>query len=213
MKQILHIILLIGLCISCNQTTDKAETIETDKAKTIGVSDSLELAPQDDYSASAIYRSLDSDSLLTDKGEIDSLLSIFLRTGKQIKRKEYGGGDCEGAYRTFSIKDDNSILTIDKYDCGDFGFGNSQYLTKNDSVLLTREFKVEWYNRTVYTVTERIIKFDNATTILKERETSTSNLGILRFKGQQFKESKLVSNDEEYLRIKRELVDKGRVEQ
>jgi len=203
MTKILQLILIIGLFSSCVQTTDKMVNHEE--------SDMLKASPQDDYSTSTVYRALDSDSLLIDKGTIDSVVSLF-KGGQLLRKHEYGGGDCDGAYRTFKIQGDSSILTIDKYDCGDYGFGNNQYLTRNARILLVREFKVEWGNVDKYHVTERIIEFKTEGTIVKTRSRTISRLADVRFKGEGFDYGRSTTN-EELERIKKELTEIGRLEQ
>ena len=203
MTKILQLILIIGLYSTCRQTTDKVVASERP--------DTLVASPQDDYLTSTIYRALDSDSLVIDKGAFDSLVSLFKR-GHQLSKHDYGGGDCYGAYRTFKMEGDSSILTVDKYDCGDYGFGNNQYLTRNANILLVREFKVEWDNVDNYHVTERIIEFKTEGTIIKARKRTVSQLVDLRFKGEEF-EYERSTTDEELERIKKELIDKGRLEQ
>jgi len=151
---------------------------------------------------------------MIDKEIVDSFLLNFIANGQLLRRHEYGGGDCDGAYRTYNLKNSKSILTIDKYDCGDYGFGNNQYLTKKDSVTNVREFSVEWDvsdGNTLYIVTERMIKFKNGKTILKERQKSITRLADLKFGNVPFKDIEHLANDE-YVRIKKELISKGKIE-
>lgn len=205
MRTIFLLILITGL-FSCTRTK---ESLNSDVAI-----DSLESSPQDDYVASTIYRSLDSDSLLIDKKTVDEFLLNFIINGKLIRKHEYGGRDCDSAYKTYKLDNNTSILTIDKYDCGDYGFGNSQYLTSGDSITYVREFAVEWdatNDKTSYKVTERLIKFKNGRTQLKERQKSIDRLTDLRFGNLQFRDIEQLTNDE-YSRIRKELIDKGRIE-
>ena len=206
MRTILLLTLVTGL-FNCTRTTE---------TKNSGVpSDSLEFSAQDDYTASTIYRSLDSDSLLIDKETVDNFLLHFITNGQLLRRHEYGGGDCDGVYRTYNLDKNTIILTVDKYDCGDYGFGNNQYLTKNDSVILVREFTVDWDisdTKTPYRVTERMIKFTNGKTISKERQKSTDRLSDIGFSNLPFNNNEN-SQVDEYTRIRKELVDKGRIEQ
>ena len=67
-------------------------------------------------------------------------------------------------------------LTIDKYDCGDYGFGNTLFITNADSLMYVREFSVEWSpddDGNVFHVNENIFEF--STTGLVKRTRTKPN--------------------------------------
>jgi hypothetical protein len=87
-------------------------------------------------------------------------------------------------------------------------------LTNGDSITNVREFRVEWNasdSTTSYTVTERMINFENGKTILKERQKIISRLADLSLENSPFKEIDHLTTNE-YTRVKKELVEKGKIE-
>jgi len=164
------IIITIGL-ISCSRTEKQQLSFSADSSKT-EKTDSARAAKttMDDYEASFIYSSSDSDSLLLDNLDLKNLISLFKTKGSLIQDKEYSGGDCGGKFKRLLYNGDT--LTIDKYGCGDYGFGNSQYLTNDDSLKLVRNYKMEWSaqpDRIEFTVTEKIYEFGVSKVTISER--------------------------------------------
>jgi hypothetical protein len=164
------IILTIGL-LSCSKT-EKEQSIATADSSRILKVDSVRAAKtdMDDYEASLIYSNSDSDSLLLDDLDMKNLISLFKTKGSKIQDKEYAGGDCGGKFIRLIYAGDT--LTIDKYSCGDYGFGNRQYLTSDDSLKLVRNYKMEWSAQTEkmeFTVTEKIYEFGIGKATISER--------------------------------------------
>src|SRR5688500_10947890 len=128
------IILIIGL-LSCSKTGKEQSIAAADSSRNLKV-DSVRTTKtaMDDYEASLIYSDSESDSLLLDNLDLRNLISLFKTKGSKVQDKEYQGGDCGGKFTRLTYKGDT--LTIDKYSCGDYGFGNSQYLTNDDSLIL-----------------------------------------------------------------------------
>ena len=191
--------ILIGLIIlttSCSGRQDKTETLEFTEAKDyISSSDSADNS-QNYFERSLIYRSADSDSLLIDNSEVSSLLD--LSNFKIIKNKEYGAGDYYGAYRIYA--DNLDTLIIDKGDAGEYGFNNSQYLKRKDSVVFFREYRLTTvYGQGIDSIREDITSFKNGLAQFERREKVTRKFNDLSFRDQQFKKMK-VDKDEHYKR-------------
>lgn len=164
------IILLLGL-LSCSRTEKEKPGITVDSTVRLKTdSPSVAKTVMGDYEASLLYSSSDSDSLLLDNDDLENLISLFKMKGSRIQEKEYLGGDCSGKFTRFIYGGDT--LTIDKYSYGDYGFGNSQYLTHEDSLKLVRKYKMEWsakLDKIEFNVTEKIYKFSNGKVIISER--------------------------------------------
>jgi len=169
------IVLIIGL-LSCSRTEKQQLSFSADSSK-MEKTDSphAAMATMDDYEASIIYSSGDSDSLLLDNQDIKNLISLFKTKGSLVQEKEYSGGDCGGKFKRLLYNGDT--LTIDKYGCGDYGFGNSQYLTNDDSLKLVRNYEMEWSaqpDRIEFTVTEKIYEFGKGKVTIRERMKVTN---------------------------------------
>lgn len=196
MTKTLLLIIALGL-FSCSQTNRQSESKTTD---TTATQDNIE----NEYELASIYRDLDSDSLLADKD--NSLrLNEFLTKGTKTKENEYRGGDCSGKFKQLSFKTDT--LTVDKYDCGDYGFGNTQFITKGDSLKFVREFKFEWLvdsTGSKFNVTENIYNFSNSQAIKRIRTKEVNGWKDFRINNIEFKQSRL-QGQKEYNDFKREL--------
>lgn len=194
MRQILISIIILGL-LSCTKTTQQTEIKTTDN-----VTNTV-----DNYSASAIYSSDESDSLLLSHSDFEKIILTFRVQGTKIKEKEYGGGDCWGRYKRFLLNGDT--LTINKNSCGDYGFSNSQFLTKGDSISIVRKFEMQWSadsTETKFIVLEQIYTFKEGQLTINEK-TKT----ILDWKGYDLKElpfkSRTTNGQQEYTDLKNEL--------
>ena len=151
------------------------------------------------------YRSLDSDSLEIQDEEFNKTIAHFRASGRKIKEMKYGGGDCWGKFVQIVMGSDT--VTIDKYDCGDYGFGNSQFIVHNDSLTKIREFRMEWSpdgNGYAFNVMEQILEFDPDHLTTKNRVGSTEGWEDFRFLGTPF-EILRTNGATEYLRLKNEL--------
>ncbi len=185
MTKILLLILTLGL-FSCSQTNRRSESKTIDSTAS---RDNIE----NEYELASIYRDLDSDSLLADEDN-KLRLNEFLTKGTKTKEKVYGGGDCGGKFKQLSFKTD--MLTVDKYDCGDYGFGNTQFITKGDSLKFVREFKFEWLvdnTGSKFNVTENIYDFSGSIKRIRTKEVqgwrdfriSNIDFGQSRLQGQK----------------------------
>lgn len=165
MKKILLIIFILGF-IGCSKTEQESGGNATD-------SFAPERPVETGYEFASAYRELDSDSLLLGKGDIVEF-SRFYTNGIKIREQEYGGGDCDGKFMLQVLGADT--LTIEKYDCGDYGFGNTLFITNADSLMYVREFSVEWSpddDGNVFHVNENIFEF--STTGLVKRTRTKPN--------------------------------------
>lgn len=209
------LLLISGLIIcACGQNKSSIKEEMVDSTEQVSsIDQSLDILIKDDLLWKG-YRSLDSDSLSTNDRTSDSILVVFIQNGEMTEKKSYSGGDCEGLYKVYSTKDKNFTLIVDKFDCGDYGFSNNQYLTNRDSIVFFREFIVNWYNREIYDATERIITFNNGKTLIKERSVPISEYIKLEFKAQDAFKDSLVVNDIVYKKLKQDLAnikDKERI--
>lgn len=196
MTKILLLILTLGL-FSCSQTNRQSESKTVDSTAS---RDNIE----NEYELASIYRDLDSDSLLADEDN-KLRLNEFLTKGTKTKEKEYGGVDCDGKFKQLSFKTDT--LTVDKYDCGDHGFGNTQFITMGDSLKFVREFKFEWLADSTgskFNVTENIYDFSVSGSIKRIRAKEVQGWKDFRISNIDFEQSRL-QGQKEYNDFKREL--------
>lgn len=190
------LILTLGL-FSCSQINTQSESKTADS---ISSRDNIE----NEYELASIYRDLDSDSLLADKDN-QLRLNAFLTKGIKTKEKEYGGGDCDGKFKQLSFGTDT--LTVDKYDCGDYGFGNTQFITKGDSLKFVREFKFDWLvdsTGSKFNVTENVYDFSGSEVIKRIRTKQANGWKDFRISNIEFEQSRL-QGQKEYNDFKREL--------
>jgi hypothetical protein len=198
MKKILLPIFAFGL-VSCSQTSKQSESKTTDS--TLMQNDIV-----NEYELASIYRDLDSDSLLADNDDL-LRLNEFLTKGTKIKEKEYGGGDCGGKFKQLSFKTDT--LTVDKYDCGDYGFGNTEFITRGDSLRFVREFKMEWLvdsTGSKFNVSETIYYFSSLRSTRRTRTRSVPGWKDFSIRNTDFEEGQL-QGQKEYNEFKKELKD------
>lgn len=134
---------------------------------------------QRNYEKSMIYREFDNDSLVLDLPDLKQIIKSFT-SGQKVREKEYGAGDYFGKFRVYANKSDT--LIVDKGDGGEYGFDNAQYLKKNDSIVLYRQYKFEnTYWAKVDSITETVVKFKKGSMILTQRAMSSSALSKLYF--------------------------------
>jgi len=185
-NSIIALLLLISLGCS-NRPSDVANKDSNDSTTTTKISppDSLTVG-QINYKKSLIYREFENDSLLLDLPDLKRLIRSFTSKSK-VKEKEYGAGDYFGKYRVYADKLDT--LIIDKGDGGDYGFGNTVYLKRDDSIVLYRNYE---FNSIVSEsgqteeITEQLIAFKQGTMSAKQRKMTTKDWSELNFKGIKF---------------------------
>jgi len=198
MTKILLLIFVIGL-VGCSQTSKQSEFKPTDSIL-------MYTNIINEYELASVYRDLDSDSLLVDNDELLEL-DEFLTKGTKIREMEYGGGDCSGKFKQLSFEMDT--LTVDKYDCGDYGFGNTEFVTKGDSLRLVREFRMEWLvdsTGSKFNVSEAIYDFSSLRSTKRTRTKSVQGWKDFRISDTDFDERRL-HGQKEYLELKKELKD------
>jgi hypothetical protein len=197
MRKILPLILVLGL-FSCSRLDKQSENKMTD-------SSSLQTpAVVNEYELASVYQNLDSDSLLVDKVDFVKFLG-FLKEGTRIKEMEYEGGDCGGKFRQMVLGGDT--LTIDKYGCGDYGFGNTEFVTQGDSLRYVREYKMEWSpddKGNVFDVSESVYEFSAIGSTKRTRTKSIKGWKDFRINDKDFEEIRLPGQSE-YFEFKKEL--------
>jgi hypothetical protein len=166
MKKIL-LFLLVGV-ISCQSfqkpNKDKSDTIATDISTN-------NISNNNWYDSLQIYSSVKSDSLFLDQEQMKSLIDSFRLHRSHLQTIQYGGGDCWGITNFFSL--DLDTLIIDKYDCGDYGFGNNLFLISNDSIAMVRKYDFDWDpsdGNVNYNISEQIFLF-NDMILLQRKKT------------------------------------------
>jgi hypothetical protein len=98
-------------------------------------------------------------------------------------------------------------LTIDKHDCGDYGFGNSEFITEGDSLRYARKYKMEWSpddKGNQFNVSETIYEFSNDSVIKRTREKSTKGWKDYTINDLTFEETRLPAQGE-YIELKNQL--------
>ena len=96
---------------------------------------------------------------------LKSINRITKKSTEVDVENEYGAGDCFGIYKKHKPVND-TILLIDNFDCGDYGFTNMTYLVKGEKPLITRKIKKEWMmtDSIPYFVQEWLYDFSDSTT-------------------------------------------------
>jgi hypothetical protein len=197
MTKILPVIFVLAL-FSCSRTR-QSENQKADSSSTVANAGN-------DYELASINRTLDSDSLLASK-DVVMKFSEFLKKGTKFKENEYGGGDCYGKFKQIDLG--VATLTIDKYDCGDYGFGNTEFITDGDSLRYVRQFKIEWSpgdKGNEFKVSETIYEFSTRGISKKTRAKSIEEWKDFRINDGKFEESSN-SGQSEYNELKKELRD------
>lgn len=188
--------LTLGL-LGCSQTNRESQSKTLDSTVT---NDKV----TDEYELASIYRDLESDSLLVSKTD-EKKFTELLTKGRKIKEQEYGGGDCEGKFK--QLTGENDTLTIDKFDCGDYGFGNSQFIVHNDSLRYVREYKMEWSpddKGNEFNVSETTYEFSTKGVLKRARTKFINGLSKFRINEIDFEESRL-PGQVEYNEFKKKL--------
>lgn len=190
--------LILGLA-SCSQTGRQSDSKMTDPTST-------QNDGGNNYDQTLKYRDLESDSLSADK--IDQLkFAEFSTKGTKIKEKEYGGGDCESKFKRLVLG--NDTLTVDKYDCGDYGFGNTEFITSGDSLQYVREYKIEWSpddKGNQFRASETTYEFSTNRLLKRTRAKFVEKWKDFRITEIPFEGSRLRGQDE-YNQFKKELRD------
>ena len=202
-----NLILLVGL-LSCSRT-DRQTGIKVNTVDRFDTLDTLHppINTIDNYSAAFIYINTDSDSLLLDNGDFGNLIPLYRTKGKLVKEKEYGSDDCAGKYKQFELN--GGRLTINKSSCGDYGFSNSQFLIKNDSLLQVRKYEVLWNvanKEFELGITEQIFFFNAGRLTLKERHKTVSDWIGFDLREVPFNSNSIVGH-KEYDNLKKEHAD------
>jgi hypothetical protein len=144
MKRVFILLMAIGL-FNCTRTKNE------DSSLSAKVDSSQNVKADDFYSISKTYGDVESDGLLFPT-DIISKVKRFRVNGRELKGQPYGGGDCWGKIRRYVL--DNDTLTIDKHNCGEYGFGNKLFLKKADSLVLAVTYAIDrsqnekesWFN-------------------------------------------------------------------
>jgi hypothetical protein len=152
------LILIFVVLFSCTRTEKKSDiTILSESTK-----DTTTI--EGDFSNSIVYSSSDNNNLLIESNDYLDITTRLMTKENQIYDKEFGGGDCDGRVRIFAENSDT--LFIKKLDCGDYGFGNTQFFKKCDSLIFVRYYKYDWDikdKKMVFNISEQIYNFENQT--------------------------------------------------
>ncbi len=174
--------ILLLILLSCNKRPSDVRHYDTgDSIEIINnlQTDSLDAA-QKNYWRSMVHREFDEDSLLIDLPDLKRTIRSIILKSKKVKEKEYGTGDYFGKYRVYADKYDT--LVIDKGDGGDYGFGNSQYMKRNDSLVFYRSYEFSsTYWMGYDSITERIIEFKKNSMTFLQRAMKTKDWRELTF--------------------------------
>lgn len=176
---ILTLVLIISAC-----TKKSTETISTDNGfhsdTTREITTDTSTVAQRNYWNSMIHHDFDNDSLLLDSPELKKLVRSFTSKPK-VKENMYGAGDYFGKYRVYADKLDT--LIIEKGDGGDYGFGNTIYLQRRDSLILYRHYKFDSFvsgSEQIEEITEQLVTFHKGTMDFKQRKMTTKNWSQLK---------------------------------
>jgi hypothetical protein len=151
----------------------------------------------DDFASASIYAMLDSDSLLADKSELARFLP-FYRKGHPVETKYFDGGDCSDKLIRIALLSDT--LVIHKYACGDYGFGNTEFVIHRDSLKYVRKYGMLWHgdDQGEFLVSENIYEFSTAALTKRSRKKPIEGwkdfqLNDLAFEKHQANETEYVS--------------------
>ncbi len=189
-----NILIVLLLFLGCSRADRSAESGVADTLRKQLKSDSRTVTTNEvnTYSAAYVYMDFDSDSLLLQNEDFDDLVPRFLAKGKPLKVGGYPGDDCSSKFRQFALND--SLLTIYKYNCGDYGFGNSQYLVGHDSIQKARIYEARWNvgsKEFELNITEQLYLWDGNRLTVRERHKVVHDYVDLDLHGIPFK-SKIV---------------------
>jgi hypothetical protein len=155
--------------------------------------------------------SYDCDSLLMEPGELFDLVARFRTKEHYILEKEYRIGSYYGNFKCFVLGKDT--LTVDKYHYEqegtqyNDGFGNTEFLTSGDTLVLVRQYKYDLDKTTTsyqFLVSEKVFYFREG--LLKTRTKTVKPWIGFYFKNAPFQVSNF-SSTEELKRFRQELIE------
>lgn len=140
-------------------------------------------------------KALNFNSELLDKNITELLNS---KSTKKTKYQEHGGGDCYGAYSIFNNQNLKQEIVLDKYDCGDYGFANRQFLLTGDSIGRVRTYKFEYFGveaeKTKFKVAENIYYFSGDKVLIKNRSKYTTDFSDTLLNNLKFSEKIMLAD-------------------
>ena len=193
------IFLVLSVNFSCSQTGKKTTYSDVNDLK----KDTLKI--QSEYDKSLIYSNPDNENLLIESETFLDTVARMKKQGKLIYEKEFGAGDCFGKVKIFN--DNQDTLFIKKIDCGDYGFGNTQFLMENDSIKVARFYNYQFLvseNKTLFKIIEQIYNFEKMT--LKERQKIVEPWTEYSLKDIPFSTSKF-SRTEKEKKYRKEIIE------
>lgn len=196
--------LVVGF-LACSKSNHKANA---DLAGS--VHDSVSVAtdttpspPPVDSSSSAdavVYRSVESDSFLIQRGNLFDRVATLLRKGKKLPDKDMTtlGSPCISKVRKYKLS--NNTLIVIKGDCGDAGFENHQFVKHGDSLKVYRKYKMEYRNDNT-SLSEDIYEFRGTDVIFSRRYKNTKGWKDLSLADVPFAE-RTGEGERDYLKFK-----------
>jgi hypothetical protein len=192
--------------LSCTrQTQNSPESVQIPANE---IDDSANVS-DDDFASK--YRSLDTDHVLLYDSLSKVLIGKSLAEGTLVSQRKIEGGDCATIVKKFSMPD-SSVLILEKYDCGDHGFGSSQYIKKGERLIFVYEISINTLldSSQRYEVSEKAVKFKNSVVLIREGRVEIQNLQGL--KSIKLVYSREVSAQDIYQDITQKLINLGALE-
>ncbi|MBA4056516.1 MAG: hypothetical protein C0490_17505, partial [Marivirga sp.] len=104
--------------------------------------DSVSRNEQTDHTEDTfVYQSINTDSMLIERGEIYAQVYKFISDGIKVHDKNSPSWNCVSKIRQYVMGTDT--LTTIKGDCDAGGFENHQFISRNGSLTLYRKYKME----------------------------------------------------------------------
>lgn len=77
---------------------------------------------------------------------LDRWMREFFRSQSsfQVDTQAYALGDCAGHYHRYTAASDQTDIIYNRYECGEYGFGERYYFLKNNKLIALREYSFEW---------------------------------------------------------------------
>jgi hypothetical protein len=122
-----------------------------------------------------ILQDIDNDTVITSLAELNAIVQTIssAKDAEITEGSAYTWGDCEGSYKRIADNKGN-VLHLFKSYCGEWGFDNSQFYFRNDSLMLSRLYDYSFlywiHDRPMFHVEEVVHKFRDGKVVIKKRE-------------------------------------------
>lgn len=157
------------------------------------------LERSDENEVAFVHRSIDTDSMLIESGQVYIQVYKFISEGIKVHDKLRTSGPCVGRIKQYALGLDT--LTTIKDDCDAGGFENHQFITRNNLLVTYRKYKMELTVDGRTNLSEDIYEFNDQDLILSKRYRTSKGSDDLTFVNFPFKITRR-PGDGDYKKIK-----------